>query len=1113
MVAVLPIVLGGIAAALLSVFGLQNSVQNQIGDSNDSVLASANFNKDAQSAQQIESETIPACGTSSQVQLVGFEWAQDANGTYQTVVSYVVVPSGTGSGYSLVRQTCSAGASTTPTSSSVIAHDVTSPTDPTSPTTVTFNPNGFIGANAPWHSTQGLFGVNINVHSAPEVTGDNTSRYSYSLSGLPGASASTGSVSKVVQASNPAGCNLASPGSGTYANLLCFADFTNFQDPSSGCQQMNLAIANSPDYLQFCVSASPVNTVRGQCLPTYGYGLGTPAYNSEAFLGNNGFYTGVAGEPALSQRPQSTGNTPPDCRTFAGAAYDVTTVTFSNVQVTNAVGQPATGWTLVTGDAESTDTNGWLEFQNYTTPWSILPNSPSSLWGNSCYDSSDATINGTPNPYLGVLQWNGPAPPANGDVGSPANGQSTPNLVSPPPNNNGSILSINTSRQLLHRCQRHLVRIECPAEQDRHPHAGRSRTGEPSAPGRHRQPQGRVLPGHLPWSALVRPVSAALHRLVRRWQNRVTMVDAEGGADRGDTLVEVLIALVVLSIAVVALLAGFATSITAAGQQRNLASLDSSTRIAANEAIADVQQQAQQQSGTSSDPFVCPSSFSPTFTNLTSSFQVTYSMTYWNGTSFDSTCRQDAPQQYTLTISSGNYNTQVTTVIYDPAAPNPPNPIGAPKYLQWIQSPGNGTTGTPLSPQPQVAVEDSNYNIVTSDFSSVTLQVVSGPGTVSNTCSGVESYGIVQFSNCSLSAPGNYTLQAVDGNGSVSQTPVASVTVAPAPAAKLSFTTNPQTVNASASANAGPITVQLQDAFGNAVNTTSAMTISLTSSSPGSYVLGAQNATTPIGPNTVTIPVNQSSVTFYYGDTKAGTPTLKASASGVASDTLQETIKALTTVSKLGFTTSAFTTGASQPASATTPFTVALEDTFGNPTTKSTSTTVTLVSTSAGAKFAASSGGGSVTTVPIPANTTSVTAYYGDSNSPGNPTITASVSGQPTWTATQMETITAAPTKLVFTTPPVTGPAYTDANLGPITVTEETSNNTPTTVGETVSLSSTSAGTYIFSTTQGATTPTGASTVTIPAGQSSVTFYYGDTHAGLIDHYSSSPRTHLSNAT
>ena len=80
-------------------------------------------------------------------------------------------------------------------------------------------------------------------------------------------------------------------------------------------------------------------------------------YDSEAYLGNNGFYTGVAGKGALSQRPQSAIG-------FGGANGATTAITFTNIEVVNAVGEPQTGWTLVTGDAESTDTNEWLEFRN-----------------------------------------------------------------------------------------------------------------------------------------------------------------------------------------------------------------------------------------------------------------------------------------------------------------------------------------------------------------------------------------------------------------------------------------------------------------------------------------------------------------------------------------------------------------------------------------------------------------------------------------------------------------------------------------------------------------------------------------------------------------------------
>ena len=77
----------------------------------------------------------------------------------------------------------------------------------------------------------------------------------------------------ITGAGDPAqsGCSFANPGTGTYARQLCFADFTSFTDPSgqSGCQKMKLLIADSSDYLQFCVIATPQNTVRPQVIPTF----------------------------------------------------------------------------------------------------------------------------------------------------------------------------------------------------------------------------------------------------------------------------------------------------------------------------------------------------------------------------------------------------------------------------------------------------------------------------------------------------------------------------------------------------------------------------------------------------------------------------------------------------------------------------------------------------------------------------------------------------------------------------------------------------------------------------------------------------------------------------
>jgi hypothetical protein len=99
--------------------------------------------------------------------------------------------------------------------------------------------------------------------------------------------------------------------------------------------------------------------------------------------------------------------------------------------------------------------------------------------------------------------------------------------------------------------------------------------------------------------------------------------------------------------------------------------------------------------------------------------------------------------------------------------------------------------------------------------------------------------------------------------------------------------------------------------------------------------------------------------------------------------------------------------------------------------------------------------------------------------------------------ATQTETITpATASKYAFTTSALSGPASNKASLGFVTVQEQDTFGNPTTTAETVSLSSNSSGTYIFNTTQNATTPTGSTTVSIASGQSSATFYYGDTKSG-----------------
>jgi prepilin-type N-terminal cleavage/methylation domain-containing protein len=443
-VTILPIILGAIATALISVFSLQNSVSNRVGDSNDALVASASFNRDAQSAEMMTTQATPAaCGSlgNAQTQLLAMEWGANSlppssggpAGGYDTVVSYIstqgVNPQTHVTSYTLTRQICSFGTSTTPTTTLTLAHDIGS-----SPTVTIYGPKNAQGAFTnitpdfanSWFSTLSVTKVEFDVQGAQTASG-----FSYSLVGLPGQSKSQANASQLNSPSSTIGCGFATPNSQSiYANQLCFADFSsyNYSAASTGTcrppglptqtgQLYQLPIENTPYSLSFCLRVSaPV--LAPSVLPTFYNPSGD---NSEAFLGNNGFYTGVPGneEPAL----------------YMNASGSYVTMTFTAVQVLDAAGQPATGWTLVAGDSESTDTNEWIEFSNTTggLNWSILPNNGSSdLWGNACFNDANTTTNNS-----GALAWTGPVPATTSAVGTPSSG--------PPPTGNWAPLNVNST--------------------------------------------------------------------------------------------------------------------------------------------------------------------------------------------------------------------------------------------------------------------------------------------------------------------------------------------------------------------------------------------------------------------------------------------------------------------------------------------------------------------------------------------------------------------------------------------------------------------------------------------------------------------------------------------
>lgn len=96
-------------------------------------------------------------------------------------------------------------------------------------------------------------------------------------------------------------------------------------------------------------------------------------------------------------------------------------------------------------------------------------------------------------------------------------------------------------------------------------------------------------------------------------------------------------------------------------------------------------------------------------------------------------------------------------------------------------------------------------------------------------------------------------------------------------------------------ATIGPITVTAEDQNGNVTNVSSDTAVNLSSNTAGTAVFSKTSGGQAV--TSVTIAAGSSSASFYYGDSKAGTPTITASASGLTSGTQSETITAAPTLS------------------------------------------------------------------------------------------------------------------------------------------------------------------------------------------------------------------------
>ncbi len=391
-------------------------------------VISIDFDRDVQSAILLTTSSNPPspgqCGTGFAI--LGLQLGNSTEVTYAAAQN--------GNSYTLSRNLCTvSGGATTLQSSVVVGRDlpasILSATPPTTSNVATFpvsipqclqTPTPQIAAcdaigpsfayQTNWVSALGITAVNFS--TGPN--GEPGSKYSYQLTAVPNAAVGTASPPPLTPG---VGGGFAVPGTGTYSKTLFFVSFANWntQTKASGVSCTGTAlpvaapIANSPDTLSFCLNVSATgsngktitgvtsgpgtacgvaanvgyNDIAAVALPTY-----TCPPGSEAFLGNNGFYTGVQGDPAL----------------YTQAEGSTAVLTFTNIQVVSAAGLPATGWNLVTGDAESTDGGESLTWQSTpsSSVFTLIPNSVNSSTGAVISDIGNA-CNGAPPTNLGTL--------------------------------------------------------------------------------------------------------------------------------------------------------------------------------------------------------------------------------------------------------------------------------------------------------------------------------------------------------------------------------------------------------------------------------------------------------------------------------------------------------------------------------------------------------------------------------------------------------------------------------------------------------------------------------------------------------------------------------------
>jgi hypothetical protein len=261
-------------------------------------------------------------------------------------------------------------------------------------------------------------------------------------------------------------------------------------------------------------------------------------------------------------------------------------------------------------------------------------------------------------------------------------------------------------------------------------------------------------------------------------------------------------------------------------------------------------------------------------------------------TSFNTT--PGAPITATFTSGDANYancTTASSTCTLSGLTLTVGTGVGAANKLAFVTQPSTVATGAAIAPAVQVAIEDSNGNIVSSATNSVTMAIGTNPGTgtLGGTVTVAAAKGIATFSNLTLSAAGTgYTLAATSGALTGATSLAFNVLTPPA---KLAFVVAPSNTNAGAPI-VPAVQVQIEDSNGNLVATArNSVTVAI-GTNPGSGTLGG------------TLTVAASAGVAIFPSLSISAPgtgyTLTASSSGLTSAT-SPAFNILATATQLAF--------------------------------------------------------------------------------------------------------------------------------------------------------------------------------------------------------------------